>query len=180
MSIQVSVVGSLSQFLSRQVKVDSLFVEYRIQSNTNNQITLSMSSEALLTTLRSACTPSNNTGLITDAEVVMKYVRSLPYSMYTTLSEHRNRLAKKNDQAVLTFEILGATRGNRRVRVTQDIRIEVMKLQDVERLQEPLCPEPDVRHMFLAAFIFIVSIPPVRCIGPHIVASPIQAADHHG
>lgn len=112
-----------------QVKVDSLFVEYRIQSNTNNQITLSMSSEALLTTLRSACTPSNNTGLITDAEVVMK-------------------LAKKNDQAVLTFEILGATRGNRRVRVTQDIRIEVMKLQDVERLQEPLCPEPDV-HILL-------------------------------
>lgn len=100
--------------------------------------------------------------------------------MYTALSEHRDRLAKKNDQAVLTFEILGATRGNRRVRVTQDIRIEVMKLQDVERLQEPLCPEPDVRHMFLAAFIFIVSIPRVRCIGPYIVTSPIQAADHHG
>jgi HUS1 checkpoint protein len=54
------------------------------------------------------------------------------------------RLAKKNDQAVLSFEITGASRNGRHIRVTQDVRIEVLKPQDVERLAEPLCPEPDV------------------------------------
>lgn len=55
------------------------------------------------------------------------------------------KLAKKNDQAVLSFEISGTSKvGMRRVKVTHDVKIEVLKPGDVERLGEPLCPEPDV------------------------------------
>lgn len=60
------------------------------------------------------------------------------------------RLAKKNDQAVLSFEISGSSRNGRRIRVVQDVRIEVLKPQDVERLAEPMCPEPDVRLVSLS------------------------------
>ena len=58
------------------------------------------------------------------------------------------RLAKKNDQAVLSFELHALTRMGSRQLVKQDVRIEVMKPQDVEGLKEPLCPEPDVRATF--------------------------------
>ena len=131
-------------YLPSTVKAVSLFVDYRIQSNANNQITLTLSSEALSTTLRSACSPSNTSSSISNAEVVMKWVPESESST-NTFSWCYVRLAKKNDQAVLSFEITGSSRNGRRIRVTQDVRIEVMKLQDVERLAEPMCPEPDVR-----------------------------------
>ncbi|KAI6099726.1 checkpoint protein Hus1/Mec3 [Pisolithus sp. B1] len=89
------------------VKVDSIFTNYRIQSNANNQITAA-----------SSILPAYDAD-----ELVMK-------------------LAKKNDQAVLSFEMFGVSRSGRKVRVTHDVRIEV------EKLREPLCPEPDV-HILL-------------------------------
>lgn len=54
------------------------------------------------------------------------------------------KLAKKRDAAVLSFEIFGASRMGRRVKVEHDVRIEVLKPAEVARLSEPLCPEPDV------------------------------------
>ena len=56
------------------------------------------------------------------------------------------KLAKKNDQAVLSFDISGSMSSGRAVRVGHDVRIEVMKPSDVNRLTEPMCPEPDVRN----------------------------------
>ena len=110
---------------SRQVKVQSLFSDYRIQSNANNEITFLISPEALLLALRSAWNP---TSLDSTPETVMK-------------------LAKKNDQAVLSFDISGSMSSGRSVRVGHDVRIEVMKPSDVNRLTEPMCPEPDVRNL---------------------------------
>ena len=55
------------------------------------------------------------------------------------------KLAKKNDQAVLSFEITGLSRAGRRMRVTHDVRIDVMKPAEVDKLEEPRVPEPDVR-----------------------------------
>lgn len=60
------------------------------------------------------------------------------------------KLAKKNDHAALSFEIAGMTGGGRHVKVAHDVKIDVMKPGDVERLKEPLCPEPDVS--FSASF----------------------------
>ncbi|KAF7299031.1 Checkpoint protein [Mycena indigotica] len=112
-----------------QIKIDSVFTSYRIQSNAANVITLALSSETLLAILRSAAVPSKSTSAYETEEIVMK-------------------LAKKNDQAVLSFEISGMTRQGRRVHVSHDVKIEVMKPADVANLKEPMCPEPDV-HIIL-------------------------------
>ena len=109
----------------RQIKVESIFTSYRIQSNASNEITMSLSAEALLAALRSASSSASSSSYETE-EVVMK-------------------LAKKNDQAALSFEISGTTKLGRKMRVAHDVKIEVMKPGDVARLAEPLCPEPDVR-----------------------------------
>ena len=84
---------------------------------------MTISSEALLAALKSA----SSTG-------------SLSYE-----TEHVvMRLAKKNDNAVMSFEISALTKSGRKVRVGHDVKIEVMKPADVARLSEPLCPDPDV------------------------------------
>jgi HUS1 checkpoint protein len=116
-------------FLS-QIKVNSLFDNYRIQSNANNEITMALSSEALLGALRSATASSSASSSFDAEEVVMK-------------------LAKKNDQALLSFEISGQSRVGNRLRVAHDVRIEVMKPADVAKMTEPLCPTPDVRFLLL-------------------------------
>lgn len=69
----------MAQRPGRQIKVPSLFTDYRIQSNANNEITLTLSSEALVAALRSALSPSGTgsssmSSFASDAEVVMKYV----------------------------------------------------------------------------------------------------------
>jgi len=86
-----------------------------------------ISPEALLLALRSAWNPAS---LDATPETVMK-------------------LAKKNDQAVLSFDISGAMSSGRTVRVGHDVRIEVMKASDVKKLTEPMCPEPDVRDFLV-------------------------------
>ncbi|KAK7043886.1 Checkpoint protein hus1 [Paramarasmius palmivorus] len=113
-----------------QIKVDSIFTEYRIQSNSNNEITVAVTSEALAAALRSASGSAINASSSHETEeVVMK-------------------LAKKNDNAVLSFEISGKTGVGRKVNVTHDVRIDVMKPADVDKLSEPMCPEPDT-HILL-------------------------------
>ncbi|KAF8442188.1 cell cycle checkpoint [Boletus edulis BED1] len=118
------------------VKVESLFTNYRIQSNAENKITVSLSTEALLSALRSSSSSASSSSVAAsilpthDAdELVMK-------------------LAKKNDQAVLSFEMLGVSRSGRKVRVAHDVRIDVMRPSEVDKLREPLCPEPDVTILF--------------------------------
>ncbi|KAF8887522.1 checkpoint protein Hus1/Mec3 [Infundibulicybe gibba] len=111
-----------------QIKVDAIFRDYRIQSNANNEISMSLAADALLAALRSSSSSSGSSSFEAE-EVVMK-------------------LAKKDAQAVLSFEIEGVTRGGRKVRVAHDVRIEVLRPVDVARLSEPLCPEPDV-HILL-------------------------------
>ncbi|KAF8501254.1 cell cycle checkpoint [Gautieria morchelliformis] len=103
-----------------QIKVETLFTDYRIQSNSNNEITMRISSEPLVQALKSASA---------SPEVIMK-------------------LAKKFNHAVLSFEITVQTRQNTKASVTQDVKIEVMNPLDVDKLKEPMCPEPDV-HIIL-------------------------------
>ena len=55
--------------------MSTLFVDYRIQSNANNQIGMTVSTDALLTTLRSACGPNNkNESILANTEVIMRRV----------------------------------------------------------------------------------------------------------
>jgi HUS1 checkpoint protein len=54
------------------------------------------------------------------------------------------KLAKKNNQAVLSFEISGTTTSGGKFMVGHDVRIDVLRPNDVKKLAEPMCPEPDV------------------------------------
>ncbi|EGN99302.1 hypothetical protein SERLA73DRAFT_182231 [Serpula lacrymans var. lacrymans S7.3] len=118
------------------VKAESIFTSYRIQSNADNQITVTISTEALLSALRSSS--SSAASSIVAAAILPTY----------DADEVVMKLAKKNDQAVLSFEMFGTSRTGRKVRVAHDVRIEVMRPVEVEKLREPLCPEPDV-HILL-------------------------------
>ncbi|KAH8828512.1 cell cycle checkpoint [Flagelloscypha sp. PMI_526] len=118
------------------IKTPSIFTGYRIQSNSNNQITMSVSSEALLSALRASS--SNSTSTYETDEIVLK-------------------LAKKNDHAVLSFEITANTQVGRRVKVEHDVKVEVMKASDVQRLREPMCPDPDA-HIVLPSLAKIRTI----------------------
>ncbi|KAH7928104.1 cell cycle checkpoint [Leucogyrophana mollusca] len=118
------------------VKIDSIFTSYRIQSNANNQITMTISTEALLSALKSSSSSAASSTIA--AAILPTY----------DADEVVMKLAKKNDHAVLSFEMFGMSRTGRRVRVAHDVRIDVMRPADVEKLREPLCPEPDV-HILL-------------------------------
>ncbi|KAJ3717088.1 checkpoint protein Hus1/Mec3 [Lentinula raphanica] len=100
-----------------QIKIDSIFNSYRIQSNSNNEITVNLSCEALMGALKSASTSAGTSN-------------STSGSTYET-DEVIVKLAKKNDQAI-----------------EHDVKIEVMKPADVAKLNEPMCPEPDI-HVLL-------------------------------
>lgn len=117
------------------VKVDSIFTNYRIQSNADNQITVALSTEALLSALRSSS--SSATSASAAAAILPSY----------DTDELVMKLAKKNDQAVLSFEMFGVSRTGRKVRVAHDVRIDVMRPTEVEKLREPLCPNPDVMQV---------------------------------
>ncbi|KAF9048936.1 checkpoint protein Hus1/Mec3 [Panaeolus papilionaceus] len=110
-----------------KIKVNSLFEAYRIQSNANNEITVSISTEALLGALRSAA--SSVQSAVEHESFVMK-------------------LAKKQEHAVFSFEISGQSRVGNRLNIAHDVKIEVLRPADVAKMTEPLCPEPDV-HILL-------------------------------
>ena len=99
------------------IKVESIFTDYRIESNSDNEITMALSSEALLAALRSATASSYQA-----EETVMK-------------------LAKKNDRAVLRFDIIITNSIGRDAKVSHDVLVDVLKPHEVAKLVEPLCPE---------------------------------------
>ncbi|CAE6437195.1 unnamed protein product [Rhizoctonia solani] len=103
-----------------KIPVDSMFSDYRIQSNANNMISLEVSTEPLSQALRSASAAQ---------DVIVK-------------------LAKKNDQPVFSFEAQTESRQGKKMLVTHDVRITVMKATEIEQVKEPLCPPPDL-HIIL-------------------------------
>lgn len=61
--------------LPRQIQVPSLFTEYRIQSNADNEIYLGVATDALAAALKSAAAPSGQQGAFSgDAEVIVRCV----------------------------------------------------------------------------------------------------------
>jgi hypothetical protein len=104
-----------------QIKTESIFSSYLIQSNASNEITVTLATSALLSVLKSA---SSLTSVDKDETIV--------------------KLAKRSGQAVLNFETHAMNSVGRRMSVGHDVRIEIMRPKDVEKLCEPMCPEPDV------------------------------------
>lgn len=144
-----------------QVKVPSLFVDYRIQSNASNEISLALSSEALLAALRSAAASVSTTSTSASNSAL-------------SAEEITMKLAKKNDVAVLSFEITGMSRMQKRIRVGHDVRIEVLKPADVAKMHEPLCPEPDVSSTHALPSCRFLN----KTLGARTYFIPSEAADH--
>ncbi|EPQ28001.1 uncharacterized protein PFL1_04328 [Pseudozyma flocculosa PF-1] len=107
-----------------QMTVDSLFEDYRIESNFQNQINLEVSPDTLLRALRSA----NNA-----------------YSV--TL-----RLAKRNKDPLLSFAISAQSHTGSNIEIVQDVLIKVLKPTEFSKIKEPLCPAPDV-HIVLPKLV---------------------------
>jgi len=136
-----------------KIRVDSLFADYRILSHSNNEITIDLPTNALSTALRSA-----------SAE-------------YTGANEVVMKLAKKNGNPVLSFEIFGTTHMGRRVKVAHDVRIQVMKPADVALLTEPRCPEPDVRPPPSVPLVIVCTQKqPSPAVGPGHAPAPDEDA----
>ncbi|KLO17351.1 cell cycle checkpoint [Schizopora paradoxa] len=128
-----------------QIKKDALFSNYKIQSNAANVISLGLSPDALLQALRSASpSSSSNSSSAVDGGGVGAYAS-------IGASEVVMRLAKKRGQAVLSLEIIfdgGSGNGSGKVVVSHDVLIDVLKPAEMERVKEPMCPEPDI-HILL-------------------------------
>lgn len=105
-----------------QINVKSVFSEFRIESNVDDQIFLEFVPHALSRALRSTQGAT---------EVVV-------------------RLAKRasTNSPVLNFQITTASRVGHVMKVTQEVAVKVLKLSELEAMaKEPMCPEPDVHVM---------------------------------
>lgn len=105
-----------------QINVPSVFSEYRIESNCDNQIFLEFIPSSL-----------------------SKALKSCDGATQITL-----RLAKRSsdNRPVLSFAISGQSRSGNSMTINQEVLVRVLKLQELEEMaKEPMCPEPDVSIM---------------------------------
>lgn len=65
---------------NRQIKVEALFSQYRIESNADNTIFLSVATDALLTALRSASNYADKASS-SGVDIILRYVRSMSWSI---------------------------------------------------------------------------------------------------
>ena len=68
----------------------------------------------------------------------------IPSNLVLRNRRGRHEIGEENEQALLSFEISGLMHAGRKVCVAQDVKIEVMKPADIEKLSESMSPEPDV------------------------------------
>ncbi|KAI0741690.1 cell cycle checkpoint [Daedaleopsis nitida] len=118
-----------------QIKASSLFTDYHVVSNSNNEVTIKVSIEGLLAALRSASAPTaaqNSSKAFTTGEtqILMK------------LSKNAEK------RSVLSFEISSTNSMGRTMNVVQVLTIDILRHTEIARLKEPMCPEPDV-HILL-------------------------------
>lgn len=135
---------------------DALFTDYKIQSNAANVISLGLAPDALIQALRSASPSSSSSASSSSSShntgnPDLSGIGGAAYYANIGASEVIMRLAKKRGQAVLALEIIFeggsgmAGTGGGRVVVSHDVLIDVLKPAEMERIREPMCPEPDVR-----------------------------------
>ncbi|KAI0794159.1 cell cycle checkpoint [Fomes fomentarius] len=121
------------------IKVTSLFSKYHVISNSNNQITISVSTDGLLAALRSASAPTSGQGS--------------PNVFATNETQVLMKLTKNQEKrSVLSFEISSTNTMGRTMNVTQQLLIDIVRRAEVDRLTEPMCSEPDV-HILLPPLV---------------------------
>ncbi|KAM0749484.1 cell cycle checkpoint [Meredithblackwellia eburnea MCA 4105] len=111
-----------------QIAVASIFVleTFRLESNSNNEIYLEVSTEALQRALRSAQGAT---------EVTIKLAKKGGLGPNGT---------GKGARPVLSLSVGNISKGGRSVSITHDVSVVVKKQSEVDAMKEPLCPAPDV------------------------------------
>ncbi|EPQ53912.1 cell cycle checkpoint [Gloeophyllum trabeum ATCC 11539] len=99
-----------------EIKVSTLFNDYRIQSNADNVISMSIASASLLHALQ---------------------------GIQNALAASGSSTGETARLALLSFALTTPSRTGRSQSLTYDVRIEVLRPLDMAKITEPLCPEPD-------------------------------------
>ncbi|KDN52969.1 cell cycle checkpoint [Tilletiaria anomala UBC 951] len=99
---------------------DQFFKDYRVESKYKNIINLEISTEMLISVLKSAQDTS---------DVTM-------------------RLAKRGSDPLLSFAIVSMSHTGAKMEIEHEVLIKLIKPPDWEQIREPHCPEPDV-HIVL-------------------------------
>lgn len=108
--------GDFARGMCGSYTQSTLFTEYRVESNRNNEVTLEVATEALARVLRSAA------GAL---DLVL-------------------RLGKRNGEPLLSMAIAMSSHSGARLDVTQDILIRILRTSELNLITEPMCPPPDV------------------------------------
>ncbi|WWC67135.1 uncharacterized protein I206_101042 [Kwoniella pini CBS 10737] len=146
-----------------QVKVDTLFDNYKIESNANNEIWVELHLDSLLKVLRSAdssvgsINESRSTASLSDSDVTLK-------------------LNKKGQQPIWSFEIRGYTAQRKHMSITHEIPVKILSPKRQNELNEPLCPQPDI-HVVLPNLLELRNI--VSRLS-HIADDVKVSANHEG
>ncbi|AGV14263.1 HUS1 checkpoint protein, variant [Cryptococcus neoformans var. grubii H99] len=119
-----------------QVKVSTLFEDYRIESNSNNEIWVEVNLDSLVKVLRSA---DNSVGGINE---------NMRNSAALSQAEVTLKLNKKQNQPIWAFDIKGYTASRKSMIITHEINVKILSSRRQEDLKEPLCPRPDI-HVVL-------------------------------
>lgn len=177
---------STADSIPRSIKVTSLFTKYHMISNSNNEITISVSTDGLLAALRSASAPtsgqgSSNVFATTETQVLMKYLStSFQWVLYIDNIVYMYRLTKNQEKrSVLSFEISSTNSMGRTMNVTQQLTIDIVRRAEVDRLTEPMCPEPDVSAVQTRG-VFSVDHMRSKCTGAYSASTTGQATSRRG
>ncbi|KXS19231.1 Hus1-like protein, partial [Gonapodya prolifera JEL478] len=101
------------------IEADKVFEDFRIESQNNNEIWLELSPELLARSLKSTA-HADGTNL---------------------------RLTKRDEKAVLSFQVSAVSRTHKHVQITQDLPVRVLTKAQADVIQEPMVPDPQVHIM---------------------------------
>lgn len=130
---------------------DALFKDFRIESNFNNQINLEIASDSLLKALRSAqnavdvtmrLAKRNKDPLLSFMIVNAVGVLASHEEKFTSVAQRCSCSSLDLTSDFRPFPL--KSRSGARLEIVQDVLIKVLKPAEIERIKEPLCPEPDV------------------------------------
>ncbi|ORX34922.1 checkpoint protein Hus1/Mec3 [Kockovaella imperatae] len=155
-----------------QVKVPTLFTQFRIESNNDNEIWLEINLDALLKVLKSADSSAGTTNeasrfnstALSDSDVSIK------------LNKRPAASGGTGGQAIWVFDIKGTTALGKLMSITHEVNVNVLTKKRQDELNEPMCPPPDV-HLVLPSLLDLRNI--VSRLS-HLAEDVKMSANHDG
>ena len=117
---------------------ETLFTDLTILSNSNNEITCEVQTEPLHQALKSASSSVDMTMKLAKRDNVAVFCFEVQVQVSRSPSPH----------IIIQFTFcfpFSQSRQGKRMEITHDVRVKILKPSEVQALEEPRCPEPDVR-----------------------------------